>query len=294
MKIAVLGAGAVGSSFAAALARAGHDVTLIARGARLVALQGRKGIALAKGETVPVTVAGELDGTTPWDVVLVTVLGHQVAPVLPALAASSARRIVFMFNTFEPLAGLRKAVGAERFGFAFPSILATIDASGVLDGTIQDRGLLTTVTDDAIAELFATAKIRTAVEPDMESWLRAHVAAVVPFMLTVAAAYRQGGGIDRAEAARYADAMKAGFTLVEALGNRLIPAPVAVMSRLPRALMTSLLWTSSRLPRLRALGAAGDREPRALLDAMLAASPSDVPALARVRAAVPPPSSGGS
>lgn len=286
MKIAVLGAGAVGSSFAAALARAGHDVTLIARGARLAALRGRKGIALASGETVTVTVAAELDGTTAWDFVLVTVLAHQVLPVLSTLGSSSARRIVFMFNTFEPLAGLREAVGAARFGFAFPSILATIDAGGVLDGKTQDRGLLTTVTDDATRALFASAKIRTAVEPDMESWLRAHVAAVVPFMLTVASAHRKGAGIDRAEAARYADVMKAGFRLVEDLGNRLIPAPVAVMSRLPHALLTTLLWTSSRLPRLRALGAAGDREPRALLDAMLIAAPAAVPALASAREAV--------
>ncbi len=39
MKIAVMGAGAVGGYFGGRLANAGHDVTLIARGAHLAALQ---------------------------------------------------------------------------------------------------------------------------------------------------------------------------------------------------------------------------------------------------------------
>ncbi|WP_437548032.1 2-dehydropantoate 2-reductase N-terminal domain-containing protein [Sorangium sp. So ce367] len=40
MRIAIIGPGAIGSTFAHALARAGHDVTVIARGQRLAWPQG--------------------------------------------------------------------------------------------------------------------------------------------------------------------------------------------------------------------------------------------------------------
>jgi 2-dehydropantoate 2-reductase len=41
MKIAILGSGAVGGYYGARLARAGHDVTFIARGAHLAAIRER-------------------------------------------------------------------------------------------------------------------------------------------------------------------------------------------------------------------------------------------------------------
>ncbi|MBL8688968.1 MAG: NAD(P)-binding domain-containing protein, partial [Rhodospirillaceae bacterium] len=56
MKICIFGAGAIGGHGAALMARAGHDVTLIARGAQLEAIR-RKGLTfIGKDErfTVPV------------------------------------------------------------------------------------------------------------------------------------------------------------------------------------------------------------------------------------------------
>ena len=41
MKFAILGSGAVGGYYGAKLARAGHDVTFIARGAHLAAIRER-------------------------------------------------------------------------------------------------------------------------------------------------------------------------------------------------------------------------------------------------------------
>ena len=48
MRIAVMGTGGVGGSFGAALAKAGADVTFIARGAHLAAMQ-RDGLRIAGG-----------------------------------------------------------------------------------------------------------------------------------------------------------------------------------------------------------------------------------------------------
>ena len=61
---------------------------------------------------------------------------------MPALTACSAKTVMFMFNTFEPLAPLRDAVGA-RFAFRFPAILATLD-DGMLTAEIVSSGMVTT------------------------------------------------------------------------------------------------------------------------------------------------------
>jgi 2-dehydropantoate 2-reductase len=52
MKIAVVGLGGIGSTFAFLLARAGHDVTVIARGERLEQLQRDLAIVSTSGERV--------------------------------------------------------------------------------------------------------------------------------------------------------------------------------------------------------------------------------------------------
>ena len=50
MQIAIIGLGGIGSTFALQLARAGHDVTAIARGRRLEQLERDAAIVTAAGE----------------------------------------------------------------------------------------------------------------------------------------------------------------------------------------------------------------------------------------------------
>ena len=97
--------------------------------ARLEQLQREEGILLATGERAAVQVSAALDPTTPWDLVLVTVLAPQVSAVLPALQDSAAKTILFMFNTFEPLDPQREAVGPSRFAFGFPAGLFALSTA---------------------------------------------------------------------------------------------------------------------------------------------------------------------
>ena len=55
MRVAVIGAGGVGGAFGAALARAGADVTFVARGAHLAAIR-RSGLRIegGRGETLSI------------------------------------------------------------------------------------------------------------------------------------------------------------------------------------------------------------------------------------------------
>ena len=127
MKICILGAGAVGTSFAMHLALAGHDVTLVARGARLDKLTRDGGVIATSPPTTPtpahVTVATAVDPTCAWDLVLVTVLAHQLDAALLGVLKScpDSATVMFMFTTFAPLDEYRNAVGASRCVFGFPS-----------------------------------------------------------------------------------------------------------------------------------------------------------------------------
>lgn len=121
LSIAIIGAGKIGSTFAYQLARAGHDVTVIARpdSLRFQQLQRDQGIILKTGERAEVRVADKLDEEAAYNLVVVTTPAHQVDAVLPALQRSKAQWVQFMFLTFEP-ERLRDAIG-PRCSFGMPA-----------------------------------------------------------------------------------------------------------------------------------------------------------------------------
>jgi 2-dehydropantoate 2-reductase len=75
MRVAVIGAGAIGTWLGADLARAGHDVTLVARGAHLAAMQAQGGV-LVDGVHVALTADGHPGDP---DVVILAVKAHDQA-----------------------------------------------------------------------------------------------------------------------------------------------------------------------------------------------------------------------
>ena len=282
LRIGVIGVGAVGSSFAFQLARAGHDVTVVARGRRLAQVQHDRAIVTSAGERAPVDARETLDPAVEFDLVLVTVLASQVDALLPVLGASAARTVMFMFNHFGPLDCLREAVGAARFAFGFPAVLARLE-DGKLTSQFYGSGIRTTVTDSGWARVFNEAGVRSVVHHDMEAWLNAHVAFMVPLMMAAAIAHQRGGGVPWRRAKELARALDEGFRLVRELGYAITPAPIAVLSRMPLAARTLFLWTMSRLDSIRNIGAAGTGEARALIDAMTAVAPRKTPALLAIR-----------
>lgn len=284
MKIAIYGTGPIGSTFALHLARHGHDVTVIARGKRLEQLQAENAIVTVGGERVAVTPSAVLDPTVVFDLVLVTVLAHQVDVVLPALKASAARTVMFMFNTFASLDPLREAVGKERFAFGFPAILASL-VDGRLKSEVVSVGQTTIATEAAWAKVFTEAGIRTIVETDMESWLRTHAVMIVAVMAVASLAYQRKAGVSWAEAKTHALAVREGFALVRYLGNRVTPATMAFVSHLPTSMLTALLWMLSRVRLVSELGSVGTAEPRALIDGMIAAAPDRCATLRAIRPA---------
>jgi len=100
LSIAVIGAGKVGSTFAYQLARAGHDVTVIARpgSLRFQQLQRDQAIILKTGERAEVRVADKLDEEAAYNLVVVTMPANHVDAVLPALLQQSPMDLVHVYD----------------------------------------------------------------------------------------------------------------------------------------------------------------------------------------------------
>lgn len=90
MRIAVVGAGAIGSWLAGALARAGHDVLLVARGAQQEAI-ARDGLRVVPADAAPYvarpSVVGDPRRERPADAVLLAVKAHDQPAAAPAARA---------------------------------------------------------------------------------------------------------------------------------------------------------------------------------------------------------------
>lgn len=282
MRIAIVGPGAIGSTFAFQLAQAGHDVTVVARNQRLAQLRRDGAIATAAGKRATVSVSDALDSTTEWDLVLVTVLASQVDAVMPTLRASRAKAIMFMFNTFEPLDALRDAVGASRFAFGFPAIMANL-ADGKLTHEIFSVGQITTVSDEAWVPVFKAAGIPTVAHRDMHGWLRSHAAFVAPLMAMSVRVHATKHGLSMSEAGTYARGLKDGFRLVRSLGHALTPFAIRFLATLPRFMITFVFFFMSRSKLIQDLGALGPNEARMLIDSMASAAPNHALSLTEIR-----------
>jgi 2-dehydropantoate 2-reductase len=282
MKILVIGPGRIGSAFAFHLSLAGHDIAVLARGARLETLRRAGAIVAVDGRRASIRVLTEIDPAAAYDLVLVTVLAHQVQALLPALSASAAKSILFMFNTFDTTRRWREAVGADRFAFGFPNMIAFLE-DDKLRSVVDGPGMVTTLTSPHWAAVFKQAGLPTEVESDIDSWLRTHVAFVVPLMIAAQWTWKRNTLLSWAEGRRLMRAMREGFALVRALGHEIKPRFVALCARMPAPILTGLLWAFSRTSAVRDLGAFGPGEVRSLIDSMVAAGPQRTDTLKSIR-----------
>jgi len=159
MRIAVVGAGGVGGGFGAALAKAGAEVSFIARGAHLAAMksQGLK-IQGGRGEThlVPTRATDNPAEIGPVDVVLFCVklwdvenAGHHIKPLLGPDTA-----VIPLQNGIDAAERLIPILGGDAVMGGVAQISASITAPGVIqqvgtfmrmifgefDGTRRKRG----------------------------------------------------------------------------------------------------------------------------------------------------------
>ena len=138
MKVVVVGAGGVGGYSAGALARAGHDVQLYARGEHLAAIRSR-GLEIreaGKSTLIPMAASDRPEELGPADLAIVAVKSYslsEVAPVVSRVAGQGAL-VVPLLNGVEAFEDLTaQGVPAERMLAGLTAISAVKPAPGVVE-----------------------------------------------------------------------------------------------------------------------------------------------------------------
>lgn len=164
MKIQVLGAGGIGGGLGGLLHRAGHDVTLIARGAHLDALR-RQGLLLRTPrwqERLRIPVAERVSGP---GLVLLAVKSQHTADVLDQLVG---RRVALAQN------GLTNAPQVAQVADRVHPLMVYVAAQHLEPGAVDLFGVPhpgVVDTDDAeLAQVLAGAGVDSRCQPDLAAW----------------------------------------------------------------------------------------------------------------------------
>jgi 2-dehydropantoate 2-reductase len=176
MKFGILGSGAVGGYYGAKLARAGHDVTFIARGAHLQAIRER-GLEVKSSVLGDFTVRARAEQDTarvgPVDVVLFAVKTYDNPAALPLLAPliGAGTAVLTVQNGVDSAADVAAAAGEAHTLGGTTYIATALEAPGLIVQTGDHRrivfgeafGELPRMTDRvrAIHEAFAGADIQS-------------------------------------------------------------------------------------------------------------------------------------
>ena len=193
MRIGVFGAGGAGGRFGAALARAGEELVLVARGAHLRAIrEGGLVVETPEGEirVRPAAASDDPAEAGPVDVVLLGVKSWQVEEAARAMRPmlKPDTFVVPLQNGVEAAGQLAAALGAKRVlgglcaTFSFltaPGRIRSIGqvhtvGFGELDNRASERG-------QRLARAFEAAGIRATIPPDIHVALWQKFLFVVPF-----------------------------------------------------------------------------------------------------------------
>ena len=164
MRIAVFGTGAVGGYFGGRLAAAGEDVSFIARGAHLAAMQ-QSGLRITspKGDVhVPVAATADPAAIGPVDVVLFTVKLYDVdesaSRLAPLIGPDTV--VITLQNGVEALDMVARHVGPGHVAGGVAYVVAVVDSPGHVRHTTADRlvfGESTAVASDRLQPIRVSA-----------------------------------------------------------------------------------------------------------------------------------------
>jgi 2-dehydropantoate 2-reductase len=160
MRIAIIGSGGVGGYLGAKLWKAGNDVTFVARGKHLIAMQ-QNGLRLESPEgsfTTKSTFTNNLDGLIPFDLIIIGVKSFDTASAVklaqPVLKSDTI--VLSIQNGVENESILADSLGKKYIIPGVAYIISTIASPGIIrheggtgkfkfgesDGSVSDRCLL--------------------------------------------------------------------------------------------------------------------------------------------------------
>jgi len=178
MRIAVLGSGGIGGYYGALLARSGHDVVFIARGAHPEAMQ-RRGLTVRTSEgesTIPVTASADTAGVGTVDLVLFSVKSYDTATAAQALTPLMARdtAVITFQNGLDNVEAIAAAAGPEAVLPGVVYVALQLIGPGVIlrtggEGKVVFGELSGILTErvQRIADAFRQSGIALEVTPDI-------------------------------------------------------------------------------------------------------------------------------
>jgi 2-dehydropantoate 2-reductase len=252
VRVLVVGAGVIGSSYAAQMERCGIQVTLVARGSRLGQLR-RDGLRVQNAITgrvrqSRVELLAEVPATGEFDLVLAAVRYGQGAEALQALSAlTPTPPILLMQNNptgpetlldwrlrgNDETGALAQVQGERRVLLGFPASGGHRRPDGVVRSLPvhlapvrlgESDGADTQALHQALVVL-RRAQIGVRVERKMTAWLSTHAAAIA----VLAGVTLKNGGHVRlvarrpSEARLYLAALREAYTVLEASGGQVTP-----------------------------------------------------------------------
>lgn len=245
-RIAVLGAGVVGSVYAALLSEAGHAVTLVARGSRLAQLHevGLRVNLDGQRITTPVAATGRLDHAEA-EVLIVAVRGDQLADVVDVVAACPARWVLMFVNPLGLKSTVEQRVGRNRIVWCFSGV-----GGGIQDGLVTAHRVpqQPTVVESGqpgssdATRLLAAADPRYQTEGDMTAWLDTHTVFVAAMAAVVLRGVPATGSGRWSSAGRLVRAMRAAFDALEARGTTISPGNLRQIFGLVPVPVATLYW----------------------------------------------------
>ncbi len=147
MRFAILGSGAVGGYYGAKLARAGHDVTFIARGAHLQAIRER-GLQVKSPMLGSFTVHAPAEEDTtrvgPVDVVILSVKAYDNPTALPLIAPmmGPSTAVLTIQNGVDSPSDAAAVVGEQAVIGGTTYIATALSAPGVIEQTGTHRRIV--------------------------------------------------------------------------------------------------------------------------------------------------------
>jgi 2-dehydropantoate 2-reductase len=259
MKLLVMGAGAVGGFYGAALAGRGHDVTFVARGAHLEALQAR-GLTIRSGGRSTVVhpvraVADPAAAGRGFELVLFTVKGYDTVaaarPLQPVVDRHTT--VLTLQNGVESEERLAPALGSDRVLLGATTISTTVSEPGVIDQANPLRRIelgepsgAATPRVEAVASVLRDAGVDVRVSTDVRRVVWEKFVRLAPGATLTSACQATIGEARSApeSAALYraliAETVAVGRAAGAALPDDAVEAAVAFIQTLPAGMKTSM------------------------------------------------------
>ena len=229
MRIAVIGTGGIGGPYGASLAKAGADVTFVARGAHLAAMR-ESGLRIEgdRGEKLvrPAQATDDIAGIGPVDYVLLCVklwdvesAGEQIRPIVgPGTAVVPLQNGVDSAERLVPILGREAVMGGTAFvtgSIVAPGVVRQTGTYqqmtfGELDGRASPRG-------ERLRDLCAAAGFEGILSPDVRVPIWEKFLVLVP-LANVNALTREPLGRYRADPDLWA-LVEASISETEAVGR---------------------------------------------------------------------------